>query len=273
MKGVVRLKKRIVSFGAILICGILILTAIGGIVAIAAEEFEVPVPKLQKEVFIYDDGNFLSQERVQKINTLLIDLEKQTSIEIAVITVDSLLGQEINVYSNQLFNKIGIGKKDVDNGILILISKTDHKVILEIGRELEGIITAAKAGRILDEYFVPYREQDDYDTATEETVKAVISVLSTKYQYTPEGFDVEDYPESEGSIGKIMAWVIGILLFLFVLELITGKGRPGRGIVFLILEAMLDSDSSESSGGSSSWGSSGGSSFGGGGSSGTSASR
>ena len=139
----------------------------------------------------------------------------------------------IENYSNNLFNTLGIGKKGKDNGVLLLFSRSDEKVRLEIGRGLEEFLTDSKCGRILDDYFVPYREDDDYTKATEMTVKAVLTVIAEEYEskYTdhvsylhlingpkvPRGkngqtkWTIHDcytkYPNSESELVEFLKWI------------------------------------------------------------------
>ncbi len=92
---------------------------------------------------------------------MLVELEEKTESEFVIVSVESLLDRTIEDYANNLFNTLGIGKKGQDNGALLIFSRSDEKVRLEIGRGLEGCLNDAKCGRILDNYFVPYREMDN----------------------------------------------------------------------------------------------------------------
>ena len=128
---------------------------------------EIPIPKAKADVYVYDEDNLFDESAEKEINDMLISLEKKTSSEFVVVTVKSLLGKEIENYSIKVANGLGIGKKEKDNGVLLLMSRSDKCVRLEIGKGLEGILNDAKCGRILDEYFVPHRENDEYAKAIE----------------------------------------------------------------------------------------------------------
>lgn len=242
-----------------------------GCSSIESEESKLMVPRVKQDCYVYDQGNFINDDIEKEINNLLVDLEEKTTIEFVVITIPTLNDLTIEDYAVKLGNKLGIGKKDEDNGILLLISREDTKVRLEIGPGLQGTITDSKSGRILDKFFVPYREDDNYDDASLNTAKAVISCLaeSEEYNFSIEGINTKQVYEEVGEDTPLYVYVIIILLVilgLIALEWITGTlfgDGFGDGIVFLILDAA--SDSSESS--------SGGSSFGGGGFNGGGASR
>lgn len=226
------------------------------------ESKEIPIPQVRKDVYVYDDDNLFDESVEQQLNTMLINLEKQTSAEFAVITVESLLDYDIETYSIKVSNSLGIGKKDKDNGVLLLIARSDNRVRLEIGKGLEGILNDAKCGRILDEYFVPYRANDEYAEATTLTVQAVINVIATDAGISVDGVDGSiTAPEPEPiPWGWIISIIVIIIIAFIVINWIT-DGEAGE-LLIEILEAIGDSDSGGGSGGGF-----GGGSFGGGGAS------
>lgn len=114
-----------------------------------------------------------------------------------------------------------------------MFSSTDVKVRLEIGRGLEGCLTDGKCGKILDDYFVPYRSKDKYTKATEETVKAVLNVLAKEY-----GVNIKDLKQAKsGTDSKDEltpeAIVEGIIFFIIIVAIIViflgGSGGSSGG--------------------------------------------
>lgn len=236
---------------------------------------KIMVPKVQKDTYVYDQGEFLDEKVEAKANKFLDKLKEETTVEFAVITIPSLNDIELEEYAVDLGNILGIGKKDKNNGILLLISKTDTKVRLEIGDGLQETLTDSKSGRVLDQFFVSHRDKDDYNTAVIETVQAVINILasSDEYNFAIDGVDTELLVE-EPSLGMILLTgfiiVVAIILILCLLEWITGKiwgDGFGDGIVFAILDACGDSDGISGGSSGSSFGSFGGGGFSGGGAS------
>ena len=225
---------------------------------------KIPIPTIEKDVYIYDEDNIIDDDVEENLNKMLVELEEKTEVEFAVISVESLLDRSIEDYANNLFNTLGIGKKGEDNGILLLFSRSDEKVRLEIGRGLEGCLNDSKCGRILDDYFVPYRESDEYTEATKLTVNAVLKVLCEEYDITITGLNTESIQIEEPdelTLGQWVIIIVIIIILLIVLEWITGRifgDGFGDGIVFIILECLGDSSSSGSSGGGFGGGFSGG---------------
>lgn len=168
-------KKRIISCMMLL----MVLTTLISMLTGCATSEKIPIPTVEKDVYIYDEDDIIDDDVEKELNKMLVELEEKTEAEFAIVSVESLLDRSIEDYANNLFNTLGIGKKGKDNGVLLLFSLSDEKVRLEIGRGLEGCLNDAKCGRILDDYFVPYRENDEYTKATEMTVKAVLNFVAT----------------------------------------------------------------------------------------------
>lgn len=228
---------------------------------------KIPIPKVLKDVFVFDENNIIDEITEQKINDLLILLEEKTGAEVAVVTVNSLMDMEIEDYSYELANTLGIGKADKDNGVLLLISKPDGRVRLEIGKGLEGCLNDSKCGRILDNYFVPYREKDEYSTGTLETIQAVVSVIAKEYNVTigevdgtiAQDMETQEAEEAKKGMQTMIIIVVIIIALIFCDQFFWGG---------VLLDAIISDDSSYSGGGgTSSSGSFGGGSFGGGGAS------
>lgn len=253
-------KKRIIFCITLL----MVLTTLMSMLTGCTTSEKIPIPTIEKDVYIYDEDNIIDDDVEENLNKMLVELEEKTEVEFAVISVESLLDRSIEDYANNLFNTLGIGKKGEDNGILLLFSRSDEKVRLEIGRGLEGCLNDSKCGRILDDYFVPYRESDEYTEATKLTVNAVLKVLCEEYNIAITGLNTESIQIEEPDELTLSQWfiiIIIIIILLIVLEWITGRifgDGFGDGIVFIILQCLGDSSSSGSSGGGFGGGFSGG---------------
>jgi len=99
----------------------------------------VSYPKLKG--FVTDNADMISPEWEERIEKLCREIEHNTTAEIAVVTVPSLEGLSKEEYAVELFQRAGIGKKDKDNGVLILLAKKERKYRVEVGYGLEPYIT------------------------------------------------------------------------------------------------------------------------------------
>ncbi len=234
------------------------------------DEPEMMVPTVEKDLYVYDQGDLLEDSVEKTANQMLVQLEQESTIEFAVITIPSLNGIVLEDYAVDLGNELGIGKEDENNGILLLISKEDERVRLEIGDGLQSILTDSISGRLLDNFFVPHRENDDYDTAVLETIQSVINVFAASEEYSTleiEGINKDLVLETHPWYYYLII-ILVIILIVILIEWVTGHiygDGFGDGFVFAILSS--EGGSGYGSGGFSSGG------FGGGGFSGGGASR
>ena len=83
--------------------------------------------------FVIDAANVIPDDREDALNKKLIDYQKSTTNEIAVVTVPSLEGYDIESYANTYFRKLGIGNRERNNGVLFLIAPTEHQMRIEVG--------------------------------------------------------------------------------------------------------------------------------------------
>ena len=220
-------KRRIISYLMLL----MVLATLMSMLAGCATSEKIPIPTVEKDVYIYDEDNIIDDDVEKNLNKMLVELEEKTEVEFAVVSVNSLLDRSIEDYANNLFNTLGIGKKGKDNGVLLLFSRSDKKVRLEIGRGLEGCLNDSKCGRILDDYFVPYRESDEYTKATEMTVKAVLNVIAEEYEIDIQGLEknlsAEDNYDDETELARLILVIIILIIIVIVLIIISSGG--GRG--------------------------------------------
>lgn len=113
--------------------------------------------------FVNDYAGLLSPEGKAQLENRLVRLERETSAEVAVVTVVSLEGDSIEDYAASLFKEWGIGKKDKDNGVLFMVALTERKTRIEVGYGLEAVLTDGRAGRILDNKVLTNFREGDYE--------------------------------------------------------------------------------------------------------------
>ncbi|MFI7603415.1 TPM domain-containing protein [Actinoplanes sp. NPDC049681] len=109
-----------------------------------------------------DRTGVLGAALCKKITTILLRDEKATSDEIAVAVVPTTGDESIEAWSTGLFNTWGVGKKDRNNGVLLVVAIDDHTVRLETGRGAADRLSDGEAQRIIDEVVTPPFAEDDY---------------------------------------------------------------------------------------------------------------
>ncbi|MGD9723715.1 MAG: YgcG family protein [Pirellulales bacterium] len=121
----------------------------------------VPPPRDSK-LRVHDLAGLLSPEQRESLERLAQDVERQTTAQLAVVTVPSLEGRTVEDYAHELFNTWGIGQRDTNNGVLFLVAPKERRMRIEVGYGLEPLLTDSLCGAIRDEAVIPRFKQNDY---------------------------------------------------------------------------------------------------------------
>ena len=98
---------------------------------------------------VNDYAQILAPDRAAALEARLADYEARTQHQFALLTVDSLGGQDIETYSIHVAEKWKLGRKGKDDGLILVIAKNDHRMRIEVGYGLEGVIPDAIAARVV----------------------------------------------------------------------------------------------------------------------------
>lgn len=186
-----------------------------------------PLPELWG-LHVHDEAKVLSQQTIDALETKLSEYEDSTSNQIAILIVTSLDGESLEDYSLRVAEKWKLGQKDKDNGVLLLIAVEDHKIRIETGYGLEGVLTDALCSRIIRNELAPDFRKDDYDTGVSSGVQAIMDAIGG--EYSADGVN-EDLFEALGVKERLLIglFIFGILgIFTFI-----GLFVPGCGGWFL----------------------------------------
>jgi uncharacterized protein len=193
------------------------------------------------------------------LETRLKDYESSSGHQVVVATVPSLEGYDIRDYGNQLFRAWALGDKTRNDGVLVLIAPTEHKVSIEVGYGLEGDLTDAISRIIIENAMVPRFKAGDYSGGATAGVDDVIKVLGG------EGQAVVD--RSQNQSAPTLEDLLPLIIFFIIIVFLVTRASRGRRVVFLPIPGGY-SGGGWSRGGGWSGGGGGGGFGGGGGSSG-----
>lgn len=126
---------------------------------------------------VVDEAGLLSAAARQRIDGELGALERETGDQVAVLILQSLGGEPLEEYSVKVAQTWKLGQKGKDNGILLLISRDDRKLRIEVGYGLEGTLTDLRSNEIIDQVIRPRFRQGDFDGGVEQGVDAIVKVL------------------------------------------------------------------------------------------------
>jgi uncharacterized protein len=137
--------------------------------------FAADVPYLTGR--ITDNAQLLSPEVNRSLSDSLQAHEKRTGNQIAVLTIATLDGESIEDYAVRVFESWKLGQKGRDNGVLIVVAPNDRRMRIEVGYGLEGTLTDAMAGRIVQNVMTPKFKNGDFDGGIADGARAVIELL------------------------------------------------------------------------------------------------
>jgi uncharacterized protein len=222
------------------------------------------VPKI--EPYVNDFAHLLTPEEITSLNLQVDAIEKNTTYEIAIVTVAGTEGQDRITYANKIGDENGVGKKGQDNGVVVLWSTGDDKGgAIATGRYSESILNDAKVVRI-GKASRPYFDNGSYYQAFSFILTQIDSEITGKGIPTNSTLTGSTGTGSGPDLFTIIIICIVVFAFIVIISNIIGSGSGGSGFA---TGAAVGSILSGSSGGSSSGGFSGGSfgggSFGGGG--------
>jgi uncharacterized protein len=127
---------------------------------------------------VVDQAGVMTAEAKSDVEAKSKTLEDKSGIQLVVATVKSLQGSDIETYANQLFRFWKLGEAQKNNGVLLLVAPTEHKVRIEVGYGLEGTLTDALSSLIISSAIVPRFKTGDYSGGIERGVDGIISVLT-----------------------------------------------------------------------------------------------
>ena len=199
---------------------------LSGLLAVAE-----PIAQLQPTGYVNDFAHVLDPGTQSQIEDLCHQIDEKTHAQIAVVTVNTLDGNAVESYANDLFKKWGVGTKNTDRGVLILYAIQDHRYWTEVGYGLEPILPDGKVGGFGREA-VPLMRSGDYSQALMLVTSRIADVIASDAGVQLTNAQPRaptrrlDRPDPGISIGGIVVLVIIFLIILFT---------PLRSILFWLL--------------------------------------
>lgn len=133
------------------------------------------------DFYVNDYAKLLNDETKNYIISTNKSLYNQTGSQIVVVTVPNLDGNSLEEYATELFRNFGIGSKEKNNGVLLLLALEERQFRIEVGYGLEGVLTDGKTGRIQDEYIIPYLKQNNWNEGIKNGYSAILNIVADEY--------------------------------------------------------------------------------------------
>ena len=220
-------------------------------------QFDIP-KKPSFQTSVYDYANVLSAAEKTQLEDKLVRYSDSTSTQIVVITIESLKGEDIGILTPKWAQEWGIGQAKEDNGVLILLAKTERRIWISPGYGLEDRLTAGIGGEITRNIIIPEFKKGSYYNGLDKGADALFDVFKGKYKGERKTSKGQDFP-----IFPFIVIVV-IVLILLARNKRGGGGNSGNsGGGPSLLDVIILSNLGRSGGGG--FGGFGGGSSGGGG--------
>jgi uncharacterized protein len=218
---------------------------------------------------VNDFAGMLNSQEVMALESKLVAFNDSTSNQIAIVTVPSLNGYDIMDYAQRLGEKWGIGQKQLNNGILILIkpktASSGGEVSITPGYGLEGAIPDLTCDQIISNEILPSFRENNYYQGLDKASSVLMSLARGEYSSDQYG------KKARKSSGEMP---VGFIIFIIIIVILTmigkSRGSNNRNIggsgnlpIWLLLSMMNSGGSHRGSWGGFSGGSGGGGGFGG----------
>ncbi|MCC5815977.1 MAG: TPM domain-containing protein [Leptospira sp.] len=176
---------------------------------------------LQLSGSVIDTVGILNRSTRERINTRILNLQKEKGSQIQVLIISSTKPESIEEYSIRVAEQWKLGRKGVDDGVLLVVAKDDRKLRIEVGYGLEGAIPDVVAKRIIDRIITPQFKNGNFSSGVEDGVSAIISLIrgedlpALKSNWN-DGFKGE---KGESFLGFAYIIAIGVGLLFRVLKM------------------------------------------------------
>lgn len=181
---------------------------------------EIEFPELTGRVV--DQAGMISAASEATLTEDLSLLESQTTVQLVVVTVETIEGHAIENYGYQLGRQWGIGTAQTNNGALLIAAQDERKIRIEVGYGLEGMLTDALCANIITQIIAPEFKNGRFEEGFKLGVNAIREVITGDYQPVKPA-------ENKDRSTQVVGWIVLLIMIVIVLSSLgNGGGRRGR---------------------------------------------
>lgn len=171
-----------------------------------ADAADAPVPQLQSPVT--DLTGTLTADQRNQLDRRLRAFETEKGTQIAVLIVGSTQPETIEQYSLRVVEAAKLGRRKIDDGILLLVAREDRAVRIEVGYGLEGAVPDVMANRIIQQVIVPHFRSNDYYGGIDEAVTRLVALVQGEPLPEPERKPAMPSGEGIGSVLPVLLMLV-----------------------------------------------------------------
>jgi uncharacterized protein len=179
--------------------------------ALAQEHPLVAIPPVAR---VTDLAAVLSAPAKASLEATVATLEKDKGAQVAILIVPTTQPEDIAPFATRVFDAWKLGRKGVDDGVLLIVAKADHSMRIEVGRGLEGAIPDVSAKRIGSDIMAPFFKKEDYAGGISAGVEAIAKLVRGEALPPPASTGKTVLINADGSIAVEQIAYIAIALAL-----------------------------------------------------------
>ena len=214
------------------LAGCLLLLALG-----APAQGLQPVPALSDRVI--DQAGVLGSGRAALVEQLA-RIERETGAQLVVLTVATTQPEDIAAYAHRVADQWKIGRREIGDGLLIVVAVQDRRMRIEVARTLEGVLSDIMVARILDESMQPRFQANDYAGGLSAAIERMALLIKGEELPPPETSESDDL-SSPAITGVALFWLLGAPVASWMLGRFKASILVGvvTGIVVFVMERSL----------------------------------
>ncbi|WP_434989432.1 TPM domain-containing protein [Xanthomonas melonis] len=188
-----------------------------------------PIPPLRSPVV--DVTGTLDAAQTRQLERQALALQQRKGAQLQVLIVPSTQPETIEQYTQRVFDQWKIGRKGVDDGVLLLVAKDDRRVRIQPGYGLEGAIPDIVANRVIQEYLAPRFRAGDYGGGIADATATLAGLIEGEALPAPVSGHATGVGNSAGGGGWIMALFIGFVVAMVARGILGALPRPVRALL------------------------------------------
>lgn len=198
---------------------------------------DVNIPSPTGLKYVNDYVGILDKTTSDYLVSVGKEVEDKTGAQSIVVIINSLQGTDIESYAYSLFRSWGIGQKEKNNGLLILLAMENRRWRVEVGKGLEGAVTDISSARVMDYVAQTYFRGGSYGEGIRSAYSSFADSIAKEYGVTLEK-NVVKIPYNtavSSSSGRGSAVRLFLILGVFLVDLIFNRGRFTRSLINILL--------------------------------------
>jgi len=181
----------------------------------------------QPNGFVNDYAGVLSYGEERLLEEKVAAIERNSTVEIAIVLVNSTDGMPINDYANKLGNQWGVGKKGAYNGVMLVAAINDREWFVSTAKGIEGTLPDLLVNRVGKETLVPNFKQGNYFKGLDEFLTDVGGYAANDSEIVAAYGNASDYGEPEAWVYLTLFLPIIIIIIIVIITLLVIKGKRG----------------------------------------------